>query len=407
MAAHGDRRLSRMVKWCLPVAPPPFRCPAGIHRDHPQATAGGHSDKQVAERAGRDPRDHPAEALAGPPTAQGLTAGLAGVGKVEVLDHDRPAAAGGGQLQDRRDHRPQPAVAGTGRQPSQLKGYGLGWADRVATWIQYPACKVVGVQVDAQRPMSAQFLQRRRLLWLDPPGGVQVPAGLGRVEADVVADRPGSSLSRPFFAAMAEHYRTAQAVRAGAAGRVGQARRRGRQSKLQPVLIRMDPDCLIAPPFDRVPIGGQEPPFSPPLASPLFCGEVGFVEVVAVPGQPTATSTDRYPTRGQPAVDPSQLGLQVLQPLLFGEPLSPARIATDPATRASDRDRQPCLDRTDGPTQSNPAADQIGPPLLPLIIRRPRYRSGPTARRAECTAALSKAGRCLPPGLPPLSANSR
>src|SRR6266540_4227624 len=54
--------------------------------------------------------------------AECLPAGLAGVGEVQVLDHDGPALTRSGEPDDGGNRRPQPAITGAGRQPVKVQG---------------------------------------------------------------------------------------------------------------------------------------------------------------------------------------------------------------------------------------------------------------------------------------------
>jgi hypothetical protein len=275
MPRDDNRRSRGFGERGPPVALSPLRRPNRINRDHPQPSVGGHADQQVAELAGRDPRDDPPEALAAPPPAERLPANLTSIGEVEVLDDQRPAAGDRGQANNGGDRRPEVAVAAAGRQAIQLHGDGVRRADRVAARVQNPGVEVAGVQVDPQRPVAAQLLPRRRGDRRQPPRCSQVPAALGRVEGDVVADRSGGGLRRPRVPAVGEDHRAGQPI--AAVRLVGKVAQQGGQLELAPALVGMHPDGLVAPPLGGLPISGQEPPLGPPAGTPLLLGELGVL----------------------------------------------------------------------------------------------------------------------------------
>jgi hypothetical protein len=234
MARHDDRSSGLVAKGRLPVARAPFRRPPSIDRDHPQPSVGGHAGQQILEPSGRDAADSAAKALAAGAAAQGLPAGLAGVGEVEILDRDGVAAACLGLL-DAGSHRcPQPSVTDDGRLPVKVEGDRVRCPDRVAGWVQHPAGQMVGVEVDVEQPVAAKLLQRRRLDSGELPVCIQVPAATapGRVQVDVVADRAAGGLYGPLMGAMGEPHRAPQPVGGSAAGGVGQVRQRSRQADL-------------------------------------------------------------------------------------------------------------------------------------------------------------------------------
>src|SRR6266508_2328837 len=87
-------------------------------------------------------------------------------------------------------NRPSRVEAGT---PSRSRGivFRMGPAEGVAGGVDDPAGEVVGVQIDGQGPLVAQFVEARRPGRLDLPGGVQVPAAPVGVEGppSVTRDR--------------------------------------------------------------------------------------------------------------------------------------------------------------------------------------------------------------------------
>jgi len=354
----------------LPVAPAPLRSPPGIHRHRPQPSVGGHPDQQLPERSGRYARHHAAEGLAASTAPEGLPASVAGVGEVQVLHHDRPAAVRLGELHDGGNRRPQPAVAGPRRQPVKLERDRMRRSDRVAAYIQHPAVQMPGIQIDSERPVLAQLLQRRHLPGREPPGRIGVPAAPGRVQQQVVADRARGCLRRPLAGPVGERHGARQPVGRRSARGVGQVRQRGRQADLQPLLVRVDADGFIPPHLAGLAVGGEEPPLGPPPGAPLGLGHPGHAAVLAVLaalavtdngvtgdrvvelGEPAAAAAHRHPTLSDPRLDRSQPGQQMLHAPLLLEPLRLAAIPLHPATAS----RLPCRDCQARPGLLDPAA---------------------------------------------------
>src|SRR5512132_1058906 len=151
----------------------------------------------------------------------------------------------------------------------------------------------------------------------------------------------------------------------------------------------MHPDGLVAPRLAGLPVGRQKQPLGLPSAPPLLVAELGVLERVTELGEPPATTAHRYPTCSQPALDPGQLGLQVLQPTLLGEPLRPAGIPAHLALRAADGNRQARADRATGVAQRGPAVQQVPLRPLPLVVGGPRDRPRPTTGRLAGHVALA------------------
>jgi hypothetical protein len=85
----------------------------------------------------------------------------AGLGEVEVLDHDRPrpVLAGGGD--EGADRGPQPPVAGGGGPPGQLQRHRERHAEHVPVRCDDSDRQVAGVQVDGHHRVGPEFGQRR------------------------------------------------------------------------------------------------------------------------------------------------------------------------------------------------------------------------------------------------------
>jgi len=174
---------------------------------------GGHADQQVPEPAGRHPSHDPAEGLATPAAAEGLPAGAAGLGEVEVLDCQRAAAVRFGEPEQLGDRGAEPAIAGAGGLPVEVERDRVGLAEWVAGRIEDPGGEVVGVEVDPEAAMLAEFVQRRHWTCREPPGTVKMPAAraraaaLERVQADVVPDGTAGGLRRPLASTVGEGHR--------------------------------------------------------------------------------------------------------------------------------------------------------------------------------------------------------
>jgi len=148
MPRHRDLSGCRAVQRLLPVAAAPHARPGGIHRDDPQSCVGGHADQQVPERSGWYASHDPAEGLAAPAAAEGLPAGVAGVGEVEVLDGQGTAAVRVGEPEQLGDRGAEPAIAGAGGLPVEVERDRVGLAEWVAGGVEDPGGEVVSVEVD-------------------------------------------------------------------------------------------------------------------------------------------------------------------------------------------------------------------------------------------------------------------
>jgi hypothetical protein len=114
----------------------------------------------------------------------------------------------------------------------------------------------------------------------------------------------------------------------------------------------MHPHGLVAKQLVGLPIRADEPALGGPPRLPLTLGELGVLKTVARFSEPTAATHHPHPSLPEPALDPGQAGLKVLQPLLLGPPLLAGGIPTGPATPPTDRHRQPLLNGLDRPTQA-------------------------------------------------------
>jgi len=167
-----------------------------------------HRRQPGAELAGGDPGHGAAEPFPPHPATHRFAAGRAGIGEVEVLHHHRRTAVMVGVIEQRGDRRPDPAIPTGCGQTRRLDGNRERRPDRVPRPVDQAAGEVIGVQIDPQHRSDTQLLDRRRDGDVVGPGGVQIPAVLGRVVADVVAHRsaPPDPLG-PLTAAMHETHR--------------------------------------------------------------------------------------------------------------------------------------------------------------------------------------------------------
>ena len=151
MMARGRDRGNSFLQRAEPVLASPPGGVSRVDRDHRQAGVGGHLGQPVPELPGRDARDHPPEAPPAPgrgrPATAVLAALLAGLSKVQVLDHDRPAAAQAGEPDQGADGGAEPPVALGGGQPGQHQRDGHRRPGRVPVRGQDPRGQVTVVQV--------------------------------------------------------------------------------------------------------------------------------------------------------------------------------------------------------------------------------------------------------------------
>src|SRR5262249_51161079 len=145
----------------------------------------------------------------------------------------------------------------------------------------------------------------------NPGGGVQIPAPRLRLVADVVADRPSPGLAGDLGASVAEADRAVQPV--AAVGTVGQEGKAARELDLQPPLLGMPPDSLVAQVLAGLAVGGDEEPLGLPALTPQGLAQPRRLQVVAQPGQLTSTPGHADSACPQPSLHPGQTSLQPLQ----------------------------------------------------------------------------------------------
>ena len=308
-----------------------------VNGDDRYAGVGGHLGEPVAQPRGGNARHQPAEAAARAAALRASPGVLAtfgpGLVEVEVLDEDCPGLVSGAKAQDLGDRASEPAIASGTRQAGQLEADGVGGADRVARRVQDHHREVSGVHVDRHHPMPAQPVQTRGHDRRKCPRGVEIPPSLGGVEADVVTDRASGCLGSDIATAIGEGDRAGQPVTA--VGAVGQMRERRRELDLEPTLVGMPTDRLVAPRLGGFAVGADEQPLRLPLLAPGVLVQAGFGEVVASAGEAPAAFAHAHPSRLQAGFDLAQPGLEHLEPALGLPPLRLGGVPTGTAPTLS------------------------------------------------------------------------
>jgi hypothetical protein len=199
-----------------PVPGAPFRGVGRVDDDHGQAGVRGHLHEAAAELPGWDARDCAAEPAAPPPPGGAVPGPLAafgaGVGEVEVLDHDRPRAVVPGGGDEAADGVPESPVACRGGQAGQAERDRAGGARHVPVRGDHRDGQVAGVHVDRHDRVVPELVQCRRRGTGGLPAGIEVPPpGCGAV-GEVVPDSAGGGLGGGLVAPVGERYRARQAV---------------------------------------------------------------------------------------------------------------------------------------------------------------------------------------------------
>jgi hypothetical protein len=114
---------------------------------------------------------------------------------------------------------------------------------------------MAGVEIHAHDAIQQHSLQLGNRSSWQPPGGAQVPAPPLRLVADVVADRPTCGLGGDLGAAVPEADLAVEPV--AAVGTVGQEGKAARQLDLQPLLLGMPADGLVAEVLVGLAVGGD------------------------------------------------------------------------------------------------------------------------------------------------------
>ena len=260
--------------------------------------------------------------------------------------------------------RPSRAVAGS---PASSRGmvngvpvtFPSGASTATARWPAFTSTATTG-----SRPQDVQRRDRpRRRL----PRRVGVPAAPHRVKGDVVPHRPGGGLRGHLVAPVLEPDRARQPV--APVRPVRQVRERGGELDLQPALVRVPPQRLVAPRLVLLPVGGEEQPRGvPPVPPPCF-GQPGAGQVQPGAQQPPAAPRHRYPAVLDLPPDAGQTAPQRLQPQRLGVPLGGRGVPGHPPGLLPGPDGEARLDlphpNLQGPRARPPGSGQ-------RAARRPR-----------------------------------
>ena len=189
VAGHVRRDL---LQGAEPVLSSPLRRGGRINGDHFQILVGRHLHEPVAQRRCRHAGNHPAKAATASATRRSIAGVFAPVvalgSKIEVLDHDGTSAMVHGKRQHIGNCSPNAAISRRCRQSVERERNRLRRTDRVSSRIEHCRLKMSVVQVDREHLFSAQLVEIVHP-WLEFPRRIEIPAVLGRVEGDVVADR--------------------------------------------------------------------------------------------------------------------------------------------------------------------------------------------------------------------------
>ena len=133
-----------------------------------------------------------------------FTSEISCTGEAEVLYHERPATMSFRSTDELGDRSPETAVAGAGRQPGQIQPDSDRRSDRVSVRADDPPGEMILVDVDRQHRPGPQIIESCAGTGIALPGGVEIPAPLVRVEADVVPDSAGGGLGGDLVPAVSE-----------------------------------------------------------------------------------------------------------------------------------------------------------------------------------------------------------
>ena len=389
-----------------PVLRPPTGGVGRVHRDHGQAGIVGHVAKPVPEPAGREAGDlaaeRPAPASSCGPAGGPFASLAAGIGEVEVLDDHGAGMVLAGSGQDGGDRGPQPPVPCARGQARQGQADGVGDASLVAVRGQYGHRQVTGVHVyrhDSALPGLRQRdgLDRRRL-----PRSVQVPAAPHGVVGDVITDSAARSLRGSITAPVAEPDRARQPVTP--AGPVGETGQRGGEPDLQPVLVGVPADRLVAPGLVLLPVSGQEQPGRGPSFPPLSFGETGIGEVASLAQQRFPAPAHAHPPGVQLLLHFGQPGAEPLDADGLGVPFRGGRVSAHPPGPRPRRHRQPGLDQLYAGQQGSALGRQVAAGELVGVLAGAGQRPSPPGRRLHRQLSLPHPPRprpllCIEPAL--------
>ena len=274
--------------------------------------------------------------------------------------------------------RRRPSRVGAAR-PGHLEQQRRRGTHRVARGVDDHGGQMRGVHVDGEDPLAPQLLERRGRRGRGFPRRVQVPAAPVGVEGDVVADGAAGRLGGHLVAPVGEVHWRRQAP--AAVGRWPAARAAG-ELDLDPTLLGVPADGLVAPGLVRLAVGGDEPARCFPSPAPRRLAEPGLVEMVTGAGLVAPASTDGHPSLLESGLDLAQPGLEHLETALLGEALRRAGVAAGPASRSPHGHRQPTPDATDPGSQAGPLGTKVSLAQRPGVLAGAGDGPGP-ARRAH------------------------
>jgi hypothetical protein len=130
---------------------------------------------------------------------------------------------------------------------------------------------MVRIEVDRHHAVCRSFLDRGKLAGGMNPGSVEIPAVPVWIIYDIVAYRSGFDLCSPLGGSIGESHRARQPI--PVEWSVRELWKDRRELDLQPMLIRMHTDSLVAPFLVRLAIGAEKEPPSFPPTPPLGLGE--------------------------------------------------------------------------------------------------------------------------------------
>ena len=345
----------------------------------------------------------PAPPAAGRPAPGAFPALLAGVGEVEVLDHDRACPVLGASDADQGgdggpDAVPSRWLAGS---PARARGivtggpagFPSGVSAQAARWPAFTSTATTGCARSS--PRSAGGAGRRL------PARVQVPASRVRVQADVVADRAGRGLRRDLIAPVGEGRPGRTAGTGRAAGSPGAPAGAGSLISSQPssglnLMVSFPQALSFSPSAVRNSRSASHRSRHWPAVIPAAAR---FARARSSRRPPR---THRHPPGGDPLLDGGEPRLQRLQPPLLGEPLGLARVAAGPVPSSSRPGPRACP-RSPGPATAawHGLRAQVPPGQLPLVLRRAGHRPRPPrARRRRSAPASAPAANAPAPARP-------
>lgn len=115
MNGDSGRIRSLLLQGFTPVLAPPHAGIGWVHLDDRDVTSGRHGDEPGSELGRGNASDSAPQPLPTAATTQRVTTGGPGVSEIEVLHRDRGAIVVGGEVEQRGNRGPDPAIAPGGR----------------------------------------------------------------------------------------------------------------------------------------------------------------------------------------------------------------------------------------------------------------------------------------------------